>query len=507
MQPPRTELELELEQELEAAGFGLEAEHGSAYRTARQQYLRQLLTDPNQPRHVRGWITQELNRLAQVDKAQQQGRRGPGGSVRNLRGVPGLDVGHKLGKHDQHDPKNFRLEDARFNRARPGLARRVGVFQKYREGEANFEAELEQAAERMDADVAGQLRDAWRSLPPEIKQEILRRAKLMWQMRGSYLGQFLVALNGLFAQNPAGWQQALVGNRAATAQQLALLAGQMARLPARGASVQRGLGDAQVRQFHRRQQARGFVPGRNRQTGLYRELESELRNAARELEGPEPFFTKVTRIPGIGNKEGHEILTRQAMRGLPLSAAERAAVELGVIRPDRGGRSYWNFPRAALGALKAAAQPAHSLRPTPATTVPAALRLIRARFAGLHARAMRATNRSTALEWLGEGLHLLQDSFSSAHVERIGGTGRIRHIRAFFIRLGWPPLSRAPHEHNAPSDSRDDVFFRGALRREAVAAIHASRAYLVMALRHLRAPRAPGNTRELLAFMNRHLSS
>jgi hypothetical protein len=237
------------------------------------------------------------------------------------------------------------------------------------------------------------------------------------------------------------------------------------------------------------------------------ELAAELESAAFELEGAEPFYTKVTPIPGIGNKEGHEILTRVAMRGLPLSVAEKSAVELGVIRPDRGGRSYWNFPRAALGSLKAAAQPAHSLRPTPATTVPAALRLIRARFAGLHARAMRATKRSTALEWLGEALHLLQDSFSSAHVERIGGTGRIRHIRAFFIRFGWPPLSRAPHEHGAPSDSRDDVYLHGALRREAVAAIRASRAHLIMALRHLRAPRAPGNTRELHAFMNRHLSS
>ncbi|HKP01841.1 MAG TPA: hypothetical protein VJU77_00635 [Chthoniobacterales bacterium] len=505
MQPPRTEFQLE--HELEAAAFGLEAEHGSAYRTARQQYLRQLLTDPNQPRHVLGWVTQELNRLAQVERAQQQGRRGPGGSARNLRGVPGLDVGHKLGKHDQHDPRNFRLEDARFNRARPGLARRVGVFQKYREGEANFEAEMEQAAERMDAaDMAGQFRNVWRAFPPDIKQEIQRRAQLIWQMRGSYLGQFLVALNGLFAQNPAGWQQALVGNRAATIQQLALLAGQMARLPAKGATVQRGLSDAQVRQFHRRQQARGHVPGRSRQTGRDRELELEIDRASRQLEA-EPFFTKVTPIPGIGNKEGHEILTRHAMRGLPLSAAEKSAVEFGVIRPDRGGRSYWNFPRAALGSLKAAAQPAHSLRPTPSTTVPAALRLIRARFAGLHARALRASSRSTALEWLGEALHLLQDSFSSAHVERIGGTGRIRHIRAFFIRFGWPPLSRAPHEHNAPSDSRDDVYLHGALRREAAAAIRASRVYLVMALRHLRAPRAPGHARELQAFMNRHLAS
>jgi hypothetical protein len=120
------------------------------------------------------------------------------------------------------------------------------------------------------------------------------------------------------------------------------------------------------------------------------EFENELERVGHEFEGPEPFFTRVTPIPGIGNKEGHEILTRVAMRGLPLGAADRSAILLGVIRPDRGGRSYWNFPRSALESLKARAQPSHSLRPTPSSTVATALRLIRARFARLYLRAMRA---------------------------------------------------------------------------------------------------------------------
>src|SRR5690348_1160375 len=118
----------ELEYELELAAAGLKAERDSRYRTARQQDLRGLLADPNQPGYVRGWITQELNRLARIQQAQQFGRSGPGGSARYLRGVPGLDVGHMLGKHDQHHPSHFRLEDARFNRARPGLSRRIGLF-------------------------------------------------------------------------------------------------------------------------------------------------------------------------------------------------------------------------------------------------------------------------------------------------------------------------------------------------------------------------------------------
>jgi len=231
-----------------------------------------------------------------------------------------------------------------------------------------------------------------------------------------------------------------------------------------------------------------------------------LEHASQELEA-EPFWTKVTPIPGIGNKEGHEILTPAAMSGLGLSPADQYAVELGVVRPDRGGRSYSNFPRSAVESLKAAAQPAHALRPTPTSTVAAALRLIQARFAGLYARAMNAGTRRAALEWLGEALHLLQDSFSTAHVERVRGTGPIRRIRAFFIRFGWPPLSRAPHEHNAPSDTRDNVYSNGALRPEAAAAIHASRTFLQMALRHLQSPRSPAHAGELRRFSSQYLSA
>jgi hypothetical protein len=235
-------------------------------------------------------------------------------------------------------------------------------------------------------------------------------------------------------------------------------------------------------------------------------FESELDRVGRALEAPEPFYTRVTPIPGIGNKEGHEILTRLAIRGLPLSAADRSAILLGVIRPDRGGKSYWNFPRSAIESLKARAQPSHSLRPTPSSTVAAALRLIRARFVRLYLRAMRARNRATALQWLGEAMHLLQDSFSGAHVDRAGGTGRIRYIRAFYVRFGWPPVSRAPREHNAPSDPRDDVYLKGALRPEARAAVRASRVFLRMALRHLRAPRSPRHRLDLRRFMSRYLS-
>lgn len=379
------------------------------------------------------------------------------------------------------------------------------------QAEANVERELETAAERMDAgDVIEQIQQIWRSLPPDVKQAITTQGRQVFDLRGLYYARFLTALNAIFGQNPAGWQQALIRNRGAAARQLAVAAGQMARLPARRPAEPPGMSGVQVRHYHRRQRARGNVPGRNPQNGRHRELELEIDRAGQalqgELEHAEQFYTKVTPIPGIGNKEGHEILTRVAMGGLPLTGADRSAIELGVIRPDRGGRSYWNFPLAAVGSLKAAAQPAHALRPTPSTSTATALRLIQSRFASLYLRAMAAPTRQVALEWLGEALHLLQDSYSGAHVDRVGGTGRIRYIRAFFIRVGWPPRSTAPGEHQAPSDTRDDVYSSGALRPEARAAIAASRAFLVMALAHLRAPRSPANRSALIAFMRRFLS-
>jgi hypothetical protein len=382
----------------------------------------------------------------------------------------------------------------------------------YLGAEANVEASLEQAAEQMSAGHA--ILDFLHAIPHDFLDEIVRYVFELWHVRVTLKAQAREKVKGaaraIIRQDPRRWTAAAIRNRGGTARQIALIAGPMAGLTT---TVRRkhpkGMSPVQVRQYHRRQQARGRVPGRAQQRGKSRELELEfaLDVAARQLEAPEPFWTRVTPIPGIGNKEGHEILTRDAMKGLAdLKPGDPYNILTGVIRPDRGSRSYWSFPRAAITGLKASAQPSHSLRPTPSSSVAAAMRLIQARFAGLHSRALGAATRREACEWLGEALHLLQDSYSSAHTERAGGTGRIRTIRVFFIRVGWPPRSKAPSEHNAPSDPRDNVYAGGALRPEASAAVRASRAFLIMALRHLKTPRSPRNRTELLAFIRRYLS-
>jgi hypothetical protein len=181
-----------------------------------------------------------------------------------------------------------------------------------------------------------------------------------------------------------------------------------------------------------------------------------------------------------------------------------------VRRPDRGGGSYWNFPRAAIHAFSPSAQRSHALRRTPSTSQAAALSEIRRHLATLYLLALRAPNRATALGWIGEAVHLIQDSYSGAHTERslgrgAGGASPIRRIRAFYLSL-WPPRrSTAPHEHNVPSDPRDRIWKSpGVLTNEARFAIRASREYLTMMLRHVRYPSAPGNLAEFRTFLRRH---
>lgn len=104
--------------------------HGYKYQKARQEYLRSLVNDPNQPKHVRGWVKQELNRIEAAKRANAAGLQPPGGSARNLRGIPGLDVGHRFPGLDH--PANFRLEDVWVNRHRPIVAKRLGISHLFR---------------------------------------------------------------------------------------------------------------------------------------------------------------------------------------------------------------------------------------------------------------------------------------------------------------------------------------------------------------------------------------
>ena len=387
--------------------------------------------------------------------------------------------------------------------------------------------ELESAAaalevERMDPALTHAIGEAWKNLPASTKQWIQTQVRLavLDVLRGRPQDTVRRMSAELF---PQLYRTALdLAAQGASRQQLLASIRQLARsapIPPALIEQRKGMERGQVQQYHRRQQARGRVPGRAvlkgrrwRESEL--EFELDLARAATNFESDtgEGFFTRVIPVPGLpGYNEGHEVLTRHAASGL-LFGPDLSALLLGVIRPDRGGASYWDFPRAALHSLSPAAQRSHSLRRDPGTSQPAALAEIRARLSALYSLALKAPDRATSLEWAGEALHLIQDSYSGAHVERALGTGPggsspIRRIRAFYL-TAWPPSrSTAPSEHSAPSDPRDSVWVTpGVLRRESLYAIQASREYLLMLLRHLASPGASGNTAELRAFLQRHFS-
>ena len=108
----------------------LDAEYERETTAARQSFLRAQADNPKQPRYVRGWVRQEINRIEQGKRAVAEGRQPPGGPARQIRGIPGLDVGHRFPDLDL--PENFRLEDRATNRRRPIIARRLGIDHLYR---------------------------------------------------------------------------------------------------------------------------------------------------------------------------------------------------------------------------------------------------------------------------------------------------------------------------------------------------------------------------------------
>jgi hypothetical protein len=158
--------------------------------------------------------------------------------------------------------------------------------------------------------------------------------------------------------------------------------------------------------------------------------------------------------------------------------------------------------------FKAGEQRRHALRREVCQPLHTALREIRGYLAMLHGRALGAImrrDRQAAFVWIGEALHLIQDSFSPAHTERVldGATNPIRYIRYFGLRGKTYPTE---HRVFPAPDPRDIITVSGGrLTTAAVAAIAASRKFLQMMLRHLARPTPPRAAAELRAFMDRHL--
>ena len=227
-----------------------------------------------------------------------------------------------------------------------------------------------------------------------------------------------------------------------------------------------------------------------------------------EFESPETadyFVVRLGRTP-----EGHERLTRDAATGFPgISASDLTALIAGVRRVDVG-KGPMDFIPAMTNQFKASQQRRHALRKELCQPLSSALIEFRQHLALLHAKALSAILRGyrrQALEWVGEALHLIQDSYSPAHVERLwrgsGGRHPIVYIRYFGLRGRPYPLE---HRVFPPPDPRDIVTGTGGLlTRAARQAVSASREYLHLVLRHFSTPRSPRISAQLHAFMNKHL--
>jgi WXG100 family type VII secretion target len=125
--------------------------HNAEFKRNRQVFLRQVANDPNQPKHVRGWVQQELNRLQQKrspdwlkltkdspeEIMRKRALRAKYDKVRpskymdyqprDIRMPPGYDVGHKnnqLPMNQVNDPGNFQMENSSMNRSKGASQKR-----------------------------------------------------------------------------------------------------------------------------------------------------------------------------------------------------------------------------------------------------------------------------------------------------------------------------------------------------------------------------------------------
>lgn len=201
--------------------------------------------------------------------------------------------------------------------------------------------------------------------------------------------------------------------------------------------------------------------------------------------------------------EGHEILTRQAAHGIIFGADLFTLVD-GARRPDLADPSDH---------IKLGEQHRHFLRSINQPAWSAWFSAID-HLRTLHQNMLASASRADELRLIGEALHLIQDSFAPAHVEREPRTGDILNLHVYDPK---PP----PGEHIFLVDARDAVWQSPRdgtsppkLTAAASDAVSASREYLKMALEHLRLKQSPlmvpglltkPTARDLNAFIARRL--
>jgi hypothetical protein len=209
---------------------------------------------------------------------------------------------------------------------------------------------------------------------------------------------------------------------------------------------------------------------------------------------------------------GHEVITRAAIGGgtisfsvggrpmsATLSATDIADIILGNRSVDLGAHDADDSGRGITTSFNPSEQRRHALRATLTQPQPAARADIVSEFGRAHGAIIGERDPRRRMRRIGVALHLIQDAFSPAHVERDPSRGWcMRYIRNF-------GRGSSPAEHSTPSDPRDSVTAAAsaAARAQATAA---SQRYLQIVFKALRGalgpdPLAAGEAaRELAAF-------
>lgn len=197
-------------------------------------------------------------------------------------------------------------------------------------------------------------------------------------------------------------------------------------------------------------------------------------------------------------QRGHQLLTDEAIKAAILSGNETNKLAhlthediknliKGSLRPDVNALKFF-LPSE---------QKRHALRRSIRQSTPAAVEEITNHLVQLHRKAITEEHRAEKFMLFGESLHLIQDSYCPAHVDRIqeGNNNVIKHVRIWHLFecvhiLGALQLfgKRPPSEHGFPYDRRDEIYScRNScqLYNEASKAISASLDYLEMVRRHI----------------------
>lgn len=183
---------------------------------------------------------------------------------------------------------------------------------------------------------------------------------------------------------------------------------------------------------------------------------------------------------------GHETLTEQAAGGLIKDPADLAALINGVRLPDLAGPQDH---------IRPGEEKRHFLRTVTQSSLSAwdfAIDHLKT----LHQQMMLSSSRVAEFTLIGEALHMVQDSFAPAHVQRDQSSGDIVSLRIY-------GSNAPPGSHVFRVDLRDDPFTikPPALTPDARRAVSCTEEYLKMAMRHLQLKQLPFSTPSALMRM------